>query len=460
LHASLDFLTAPAGEALLARLAADDLRESNHLRLLTHLRREYPPEHVRAALELAVLRQQAIAKFGPDAARLYFTRAALEQASDPLARAYRAGRLTTETQKIQRSHSASALMNAMNRVPADHAALSSAATWPLRLASATSGSPSPNSGRRLGGGMIDACCSIGADSLALAAAGWSVHGLDRDPERVALARLNAAALGLTATFAVADVGAGLPPAEAVFFDPARRSASGQRIHDVEGYEPPLSLMQAWSHPLVAVKLSPGVDLDQLAGYPGEVEFISVNGDLKEAVLWRVAGLAGLRATRLTAGGVLTYHNPSREPLPPAALSEPRGWLVEPDPAILRAGLVGGLAADLNGWQLDATIAYITTADQPASDWVRAWRVRDWLPFNLKRLKAYLRERRIGQVTVKRRGFPMTPEELLAALRPKGENSATLVMTRCTGQPIVIVCDDLTPEQTGGTTPADEKGDTY
>ncbi len=251
----------------------------------------------------------------------------------------------------------------------------------------------------------------------------------------------------------------LPPAKAVFFDPARRASSGKRLHHIEAYQPPLSLIQEWEHSLVAVKLSPGVDLDQLADHPGEIEFISVEGDLKEAILWRGEGFSGLRATRLTTTGVLHYPNPNRDPLTPAALSSPRGWLLEPDPAILRAGLVGGLAADLNGWQLDATIAYITTEERPASSWVRAWRVREWLPFNMKKLKAYLREHGFGQVTIKKRGFPMTPEEVLAALKPRGENACTLVMTRWAGQPIVIVCDDFTPEQIGGDGPADEEGDT-
>jgi hypothetical protein len=409
---SLGFLTSPAGEALLARLASEDLRESNHLRLLTQLRRDYAAADASAALELAILRQKAVSKFGGVAGRMFFTRNALEQASDPLARAYRAGRF-------------------INRKGAKDAKSK----------------------------IIDACCSIGADALALVTVGLDVIGLDRDPLRIAMARLNVAALGLNARFEVADVIAGLPSGEAVFFDPARRSAVGQRIHDVEGYEPPLALIQQWTHPLVAVKLSPGVDLAQLAAYPGEVEFISVEGDLKEAVLWRGEGFSGLRATRLTATGAMHTVNPTRDPLTAAALSAPRGWLLEPNPAILRAGLVGGLAADLNGWQLDATIAYITTEGRPESAWVRAWRVREWMPFNMKKLKGYLRERGIGQVTVKRRGFPMTPEDVLAALKPRGDNTCTLVMTRCAGQPVVIICDDFTPEQTGGDGPADEEGDT-
>jgi hypothetical protein len=411
---SLGFITTPPGKAVLEWLATKDLRESNHLRLLTQLRRDYATDDSRSALELAILRQKAIPKFGAAAGGMFFTRDALEQASDPLARVYRANRIQMNRQGAK---------DAKSRV-------------------------------------VDACCSIGADALAMAAVGLEVVGIDLDPLRVGMARFNAKALGLQARFELADVRDGVPHGDAVFFDPARRGAGGQRIHDVEGYEPPLSLIHGWSHPLVAVKLSPAVDLNQLVDYTGEVEFISVEGDLKEAVLWRGSGLNGLRATRLSAGGVQHYHNPTRAPLPPAACAAPGGWLLEPDPAILRAGLVGGLAADLNGWQLDVTIAYITTEERPVSSWVRAWRIREWLPFNMKKLKAYLRERSIGQVTIKKRGFPMSPEEVVAALKLKGENSCTLVMTRCMGQHFAIICDDYTPEEAGGDGPADDTGDSY
>src|SRR5690606_32493900 len=172
----------------------------------------------------------AEAKFGAAAGRMFFTAEALEQASDPQISRYRAQ-----------------------------------AAAGLRV--------------------VDAGCGIGADSLALARAGGDVLGLDNDALRVALARLNAAALEVAVRFEVADVRDSLPDADFAFFGPARRDVQGRRLHHVEQYQPPLSIIHRWSVPRIAVKLSPGVDLAELAGYPGGVEFISVAGDLKEAVLW-------------------------------------------------------------------------------------------------------------------------------------------------------------------------------
>jgi hypothetical protein len=132
----------------------------------------------------------------------------------------------------------------------------------------------------------------------------------------------------------------------------------------------------------------------------------------------------------------------------AAVSEPRAWLVEPDPAIIRAGQVAGLALALDGTLLDREIAYITTSDQPQSHWARSWRILEWMPFNLKKLRAYLRAHDVGTVTVKKRGTAVTPEDLIARLKLNGSGSRTIVLTRCRGEHIMLVCEDLMTLQAG------------
>lgn len=383
---TLDFVTSDRARQILAQLATEDLSESRSLPLIEHLRRICDDStQASALLSLARLRQKGAAKFGPDVAHLYFTADALEQASDPLVRQYRAERIR-------------------------HASI------------------------------IDICCGIGTDSLAFVAAGHAVLGIDLDPLRIELARLNAEALGLNTHFEQADARTFEPDPDAfVFYDPARRDESGRRIHHVEQYIPPLSLVDHWRPRPVAVKLSPGVDLDQLETCAGAVEFISVGGDLKEALLW-LDGTQGRRATLLTPEG--TYHWPDTSE-PDISTQEPRAWLVEPDPALLRAGQVRSIAAAFDGTLLDPTIAYFTCDQQPQSPWLRAWRIRAWMPYHLKRLRAALKERGITRVTVKKRGSPITPEALTAGLRLRGSGDAcTLVLTRFEGQPIVIICDEM------------------
>jgi hypothetical protein len=121
-------------------------------------------------------------------------------------------------------------------------------------------------------------------------------------------------------------------------------------------------------------------------------------------------------------------------------------LFEPDPALIRAGLLAEVAGHFyKGFLLDETIAYFTAHayDPTLPDHLaRAWRILDWMPFNLKKLRAYLRERSVGSVTVKKRGTVVTPEVLIPQLKLKGDVSRTLVLTRCRGEQIVIICQDF------------------
>jgi hypothetical protein len=399
---TLRWLITPSGAALLERLAQEDLSDQHQLRLLTLLRRDYTPSQAGAALEQARLRLTARAKFGDHAARMFFTREALEQASHPLIRQMRS--------------------------------------------------------RSAHGRVTDVCCSIGSDTLAFAASpGVSAAlGVDRDPLRIAIAQVNADVLELSARFEVCDVTSAdfQPSADLIFFDPARRDAQGKRIFDVERYQPPLGLIRRWQAERIVAKLSPGVDMAQLQPYGGVVEFVSVDGDLKEALF--EAGEAGNLTTRAR---LLGDHGADqvwqREGAPPdQVISPPRAWLIEPDPALIRAGLVADAAQAWGAAQLDETIAYLTADQPPQTLWARAWRVVDSLPFHVRTLRAWLRQRGIGSVTVKKRGSAVTPEALIAQLRLRGDGRCTLVLTRFQGKPIVLICEEQ-PEERALTTEWDK-----
>jgi hypothetical protein len=117
----------------------------------------------------------------------------------------------------------------------------------------------------------------------------------------------------------------------------------------------------------------------------------------------------------------------------------RGWLHEPDPAVIRSGLVSVVAADLGATLVDPTIAYLTSDSPTASPWVTSYPVTDVLPFNLKKLRALLRTRGTGRVVVKKRGSPIEPEALARQLRGPGSGTAVVVVTRVAGAPTVLVC---------------------
>lgn len=354
--------------------------EETFLPALTKLQKQFDSDLAKAALETVILRHAARFKFNR-ADKMYFTREALEQASSEVISRYRAERFA-----------------------------------PFTL-------------------MADLCCGLGGDTLGLLGH-CSTIGIDLDPLRLALAKANLAAYGYGARFIQDDVARmQLPIVEAFFFDPARRVA-GRRKFSVRDYVPPLALVKEWlTHtPAIGVKISPGVDLTELADYDCEIEFISVNGDLKECVLWfGPLKTAARRATLLPGRHTLLPNYQS-----PITLSPPRRYLYEPDPAILRAGLVTTLAAQLNAAQLDPDIAYLTSDELTPTPFARAFAIEEAFPFQLKNLRERLRALGVGQVTVKKRGSPLEPEELIHKLKLSGSESRVVFLTHVAGKPYVLI----------------------
>lgn len=373
------------GRALLDEVR--DTEPAQELAVATRLRREHPAELVSAALGQARLRQRAVVKFGAaDAGRMYFTPNGVEQSTRASVAAYRARRFQE-----------------------------------LDVRS-----------------VADLCCGIGGDAIALARAGIRVLAVDRDPLTAAVARANADALGLGELIEVreADVTEVATAAyDAVFVDPARRGGRG-RVFDPEAYSPPLSwaVRTALEAPLAALKIAPGIPHETVPSEAG-AEWISDSGDVKEAVLWFGTGEAGsVRATLLPGPRTLVGRG-----LPDPQVRPLGRYLYEPDGAAIRAHLVAEVAEELDGGGLiDETIAYITADSLKASPYATAYEITDQLPFSVKKLKALLRERGVGVLTVKKRGSAVEPEELRRKVKPQGPNSATVFLTRVKGAPTMLL----------------------
>ncbi|MFK0155125.1 methyltransferase domain-containing protein [Streptomyces sp. NPDC090493] len=377
-------LLTPEGHALLDEVR--DTAPADELAVATRLRREHPAELVSAALAQARLRQRAAAKFGEaDAGRMFFTPNGVEQSTRASVAAYRAQR--------------------------------------LKALGVTS--------------VADLCCGIGGDAIALARAGIRVLAVDRDPVTAATARANAEALGLADLIEVreADVQeVDTAGHDAVFVDPARRGGRG-RIFDPEAYSPPLSwaVATASTARVAALKVAPGIPHEAVPAV-AEAEWISDGGDVKEAVLWFGTGAPGaVRATLLPGPRTLLGRG-----LPDPAVRPVGRYLYEPDGAVIRAHLVAETAGELAGGLIDPTIAYVTADTLRATDYATAYEITDELPFNVKRLKALLRERAVGNLTVKKRGSAVEPEELRRKVRPQGPNAATVFLTRVAGAPTMLL----------------------
>jgi len=378
-------LRTPEGRALLD--AVRGTAPADELAVATRLRREHPADLVSAALGQARLRQRAAVKFGArDAERMFFTPNGVEQSTRASVAGYRAER--------------------------------------MKALGVTS--------------VADLCCGIGGDAIALARAGIRVLAVDRDPAAAEAARANAEALGLSELIEVREADVTEVDAggyDAVFVDPARRGGRG-RIFDPEAYSPPLSwaVAAALAAPRAALKIAPGVPHEAIPA-EAEAEWISDGGDVKEAVLWFGTEPGTVRATLL----------PGPRTLLGAGLPDPRvrpvgRYLYEPDGAVIRAHLVADVARELDGALVDETIAYVTADALRPTPYAAAYEITDQLPFGVKKLKALLREREVGVLTVKKRGSAVEPEELRKKVLPKphGSEAATVFLTRVAGAPTMLI----------------------
>ncbi|NOV96305.1 class I SAM-dependent methyltransferase [Isoptericola halotolerans] len=310
--------------------------------------------------------------------------------------------------------------------------------------------------------VADLTSGVGADALAFAGVGLDVLATDIDEMTAAMATVNLRAFpeaevrhtdGLDVDLVAEGV-------DGVYADPARRTRGGKRIFDPSAYAPPLDAVWALRDqvPALGIKVGPGIPHHGLPD-DAEVQWVSVDGDVVEAGLW-FGPLApdgpgrSAHVLRTTAQGTASRTLRARETdgtggaeLVPE-VGAVGGYLYEPDGAVVRAGLVAHAAAELGGRLVDRTIAYVTT-DAPAAapssgvaPIATGFRVLDVLPFNLKKLKAYLRERGVGRLTVKKRGTAVTPEQLRSQLALKGDAAATLVLTRIAGRQHVLVVEPL------------------
>ncbi|UDY24319.1 class I SAM-dependent methyltransferase [Nocardioides sp. Kera G14] len=382
------WLLTPSGQALLDR--ASSLSGMDPLQAQTLLRKDCEPAYVAAAMSQVELRSRGRAKFGALADSMYFTSDGLEQAT----------RLSVATHRAAR----------------------------LQAFGAAS--------------VIDLGCGIGGDLIALSHAGTTAAGVDLDPERVAVASANLTALGLGGAVQQADATTvDHSPFDVAFADPARRRNNAARGRELatEGWTPPWDWVSTLFNRDACVKVAPGIDHSLIpAGVEGE--WVSDHGDVKEAALWsgRLATVRR-RATVIGDGGLATITEED-SPIDPedvegrADAVRPLGdFLYEPDGAVIRAGLVTAVAAGVDGGLLDEHIAYVTSDASFHTPFATGYQVLEELPYRERALKAALRERGIGRLTIKKRGVSIVPEALRRSLSLTGPNEGTIVMTRIAGE---------------------------
>ena len=131
------------------------------------------------------------------------------------------------------------------------------------------------------------------------------------------------------------------------------------------------------------------------------------------------------------------------PIPgdPVPVAPPGAYLLDPNPAVTRAGLVEDLARDLDAWKIDDQIAFLSLDRDLRTPFARTLRIVDSLPWRHKEIAARLRTLGIGAVDIRRRGLPGDVEEIRRRFKLAGPHRATVVMTRVKDKPWCLICTD-------------------
>ena len=373
-------------EALALLNAIGDLdAKADVLKLVSALRAEgYDPGLVAAVLSQAKLRRRARKKFGDFTDGMLFTEDGLEQASRLQAAALHAGR--------------------------------------FRGAGITQ--------------VADLGCGLGAESMAMGAIDLNVRAFEIDEVTAALAVFNLGAFDNVEVEQADITTLDLSQFEALFFDPARRELDGKgeratRKFDPAQFSPNFNwvLEQARTKP-TGIKLGPGHPHEAIA-QDAEAQWLSIDGDLVELALWFGEVKRPKVARAATVVNSTGRHEIVSETFEsePADVSPLKQFIYEPDNAVVRSHLIADLAREVGASLISREIAYLTSESEIDSPMMRGFRVVDEMAFDRKKLKAYLRERNIGRLEIKKRGVDVVPEQLRKEMSLKGEIAATLILTR-------------------------------
>lgn len=384
---NVQWLVSPDGRRALSEAAAL-MRKENLVVVTETLRRRLSPPQTHLVIELIQLRTRAKDKFArPE--EMFFTDVGLQQATSEDVARYKANRFAPAT-------------------------------------------------------VADLCCGIGGDLLALAGRAAAV-GVECDPLCATLAEANCRALAMTRATVHTGDAASFPLSDfaAVHVDPDRRP-EGRRTSQLKYCQPgePLLTKLLRDVPAGAIKLAPATAVPDAWRGRVELEWISHRGQCRQQVVWfgALARREGIRSATLVGPGgeAMRTLSAGAASLRPSIAATIGRFVMEPDPAVLAAGLTEALANEHSLRRIQPGVAYLTGDAAPHDPALAVFAVEEVMPMDVKKIKACLRRRGIGELEIKKRGIDVDPQNLKRRLRVPGDAAATLLITPAKSGAVAIL----------------------
>ena len=299
--------------------------------------------------------------------------------------------------------------------------------------------------------VVDLCAGIGGDALALAARS---HVVAIDCDQGMCRRLNYNALvydradRILAVRARAETFA-IPAGAWLHLDPDRRANGQERARSLDDYAPRSRFLEIGPRDESPLGPSssgpPAISRSISAAREYEVELISLRGECKEATVWfGELVTCRRRATRLPENVSWTDRDGPTGRW--ASVSAIGPLIFDPDPALLRAGLLDGFALEHGLARVADGVDYLTGEREIATPFVTAFHVLDILPLDLKRLRRLIAKNEIGTLEIKVRGADIAPETLRRQLDLGGERVASLLVIGGAGPVRAVLATRATPSE--------------
>ena len=292
--------------------------------------------------------------------------------------------------------------------------------------------------------VVDICSGIGVDAAALLSRG-PVNSVDIDPAMSLRCAWNneiwsrqSAGTPFELRQQTIDAHQLELSGKLIHADLDRRVGRDRPATRLEQYCPNLDWMQMVTTTAAggAIKLGPASNFMQK--FPGcEIELISLNGECREATVWfgELAGDHDFRATLLPSGESISVATLSAFcPQSPDVLE----YIFDPDPAVVRSGLLDAVGEMHNLQRLDKADEYLTGSEIPATGFVSGFQVEAVLANNLREVNRYLQAKPSRDYEIKCRHLSVDAAAIQKKL-PRGENPArVLLFIRLAGKAKVVI----------------------
>lgn len=308
--------------------------------------------------------------------------------------------------------------------------------------------------------LIDLTGGLGIDDFFFAENFDEVIHIERDAVLSEIASFNAKSAGKNnISFVNADsvdyIKNARLKSDWIYVDPARRDETGRSV-DIKYLQPDIVLLKDKLFEIadnIMVKLSPAFDLHEAKRYfPEMKEFIviSVNDECRETLLILEKGFCG--KLKISAAELRKEEKPvtlssfenemNNDQEEKEIIGTP--FIFESFASIAKAGLNNVISKNAGLKFIPGSEFYFWLDSLPENFPGKTYKVETTIPYNLKKVKQYLKSAGIKQINIKAKGIPLKPEEITGRLGIKNGGQFFMIIAGQSGNYICYICKQVNP----------------